>query len=81
MNTLEAKNETAVDRLRTDLEKRGEETAKRENRLLLAVVGTIGFGVAVLAVLNNDGDIVINNPSPIDQLEPAPPRVAPPASE
>jgi len=43
MKTLKAENETAFERLRSDI-------ATRETRMLLAIAGMIGLAVAVLGL-------------------------------
>ncbi len=58
MNTKSAENESALDRLRadiagwkTDMAQREIEAGKRENRLLLAILGGLAVVTAVLGVL------------------------------
>ncbi len=48
MNTHQAEYESALDRLRADMARRDVETAKRDNRLLWAV---IGLAIAVILAL------------------------------
>jgi len=50
MNTQLAKNESAIDRLRADMERRDKEAANRETRLILAVAAMITIAVAILGV-------------------------------
>ena len=45
-----AKNESAMDRLRADRERRDKEAAHRETRLILAMAGMIGLAVAILGL-------------------------------
>ncbi len=48
MNTHQAEYESALDRLRADMARRDIETAKRDNRLLWAI---IGLAIAVIVAL------------------------------
>ena len=61
MNTQLAKNESAIDRLRADMERRDTEAArreadlkteaaKRETRLILALAGMLALAVTVLGL-------------------------------
>ena len=50
MNTQLAKNESAIDRLRADMERRDKEAAQRETRLILAIAGMIGIAVTILGL-------------------------------
>ena len=55
MNTRHAETESALDRLRADMARRDTEAAKRDNRLILVIVGTIvavgSLATAVLGVI------------------------------
>ncbi len=62
MNTKQAEYESALDRLRADMAKRDHdmradmakrdhESAKREMRIIYAVLATGAFGVAILGLL------------------------------
>ncbi len=51
MNTKSAENESALDRLRADMANWKTDMAKRENRLLLAMLGGIAAATAILGVL------------------------------
>jgi len=58
MNTMKAQSESAIDRLRVDIARQGEsiaqrdaETARRESRIVLTVVGAVGLAVAILGFL------------------------------
>ncbi len=58
MNTKHAETETSIERmnaaferLRTDMAKRDVEAGKRENRLLLAILGGIAVATTILGVL------------------------------
>jgi len=46
-----AKNESAMDRLRADMERRDKEAAQRETRLILAVALIIGIGLTIFGFL------------------------------
>ncbi|MCY4261079.1 MAG: hypothetical protein OXC91_12565 [Rhodobacteraceae bacterium] len=48
MNTHRAEYESALDRLRADMARRDIKTARRDNRLLWAI---IGLAIAVIVVL------------------------------
>ncbi len=48
---LTGETRSAIDRLQTDMARRDVETGKRENRLLLAILGGIAVATAVLGVL------------------------------
>jgi len=48
---LEEKMNTSYERLRADMAQRGVEAGKRENRLLLVILGGIAVATAVLGVL------------------------------
>ena len=51
MNTQQARYESALERLGKQIAERDAEAAKRETRLLLAVVGVMVAGVTILGVL------------------------------
>jgi len=58
MNSMNAKNESAIDRMNTILAdfktknaQRAEDTAKRETRLILTMGGMITIAVAILGIL------------------------------
>ncbi len=51
MNTKSAENESALDRLRADMANWKTDMAKREKRLLLAMLGGIAAATAILGVL------------------------------
>ena len=55
MNTMKAEYKTDIARLAEDIAKRDTETAKRETRLMLVIVGTIvavgSLATAVLGVI------------------------------
>jgi len=48
MNTMQAEYKTAIARLAEDMAKRDTEAAKRETRLILAILGIVGLAVALL---------------------------------
>ena len=58
MNTMQAQYESALDRLRADIARQGEsiaqrdaETARRELRITLTVLGAVGLATAILGFL------------------------------
>jgi len=51
IDTSLAKNESAMDRLRADMERRDKEAAQRETRLILAVALIIGIGLTIFGFL------------------------------
>jgi len=51
INTMKAQSESAIDRLRADIAQRDAETARRELRIVLTVVGAVGLAVAILGFL------------------------------
>ena len=58
MNTMQAQYESALDRLRADIARQGEsiaqrdaETARRELRITLTVIGAVGLATAILGFL------------------------------
>ncbi len=51
MNSMNAKNESAIDRLNTILADFKTESARRETRLILTMGGMIAVAVAILGIL------------------------------
>jgi len=48
MNTMQAEYKTDIARLAEDMAKRDTEAARRETRLILAILGIVGLAVALL---------------------------------
>ena len=51
MNTRQAEQESALDRLRADMADWKTDMARRENRLILAIFGAVGLATTILGVL------------------------------
>ncbi len=51
MNTRQVEQESAIDRLRADMANWKTDMTQRENRLMLAMLGAVGMGTAILGVL------------------------------
>lgn len=55
METMKANIDSTLSKMRVDMARQGEESAKRESRIILAafaiVVGSVSVGVAVLSLV------------------------------
>ncbi len=51
MNSMQADLLATLERLRTDMAKRGKEGARRETQILLTMAAMIGLAVAVIGLL------------------------------
>ncbi len=51
LQTMQAQHESALDQIRADMARQGEETARRELRITRTVLGAVGLAVVILGLL------------------------------
>ena len=53
LKTMQADIDGTLKDMRTDIERNNTEAARRETRLILVILGTVGIGVAILSFVLN----------------------------